>query len=720
MEKKQKKQAKKYLSWALIAAITATLAFLPMIAAREDPETGPQASILSADAENREISTDILGGGTLTAEDAAEITIPAAVKVTRYLVSNGDVIADGQPIALVDRVSIMSAITQVQETMDYLQEQLDDVSGDVSPDAITATAGGTVKIIYGTEGESVQDVILRDGALAVLSLDGLMAVQIPCSTDLSGGVSVCVTLADGTEVTGKVESNLEGILTVTVVDEGYAVGETVKISTADGMRVGSGTLYIHSQWNVVAYSGRISRVRVSEGDVIKAGKTLFDLKDTGHTAEFEALARQHREYEALMLELFKMYQSETVTATQGGIVTGVDECGAYILSTNAVGWTLSLLVNAPNGDDETSYINYIGQVAQVGIDGLILKMNPQSLAITDYKELSGVPLDTSLMTEDAIYTASVPVYELSGGAWVQIEAASIAAGDILLFAGDSAGNFVWVVRVARGTVQPEIPEESGPTEPSGPTDSSDPTQPIDPTAPTNPESPDDPSEPTDATDPSTPTDPSAPTEPTQPGDNRPQSGGNIPSFGGGVVQEETFEVYSLDTVTIASVIPQEQVSVQIIVDELDVTRIQIGQTAIVTVDALSGEIFSGKVTSISDTGESEGGNSKFTVEVTLKKEANMLPGMNAAVSFVIEIARTSLCIPVAALIEGGTQTYVYTGYDEEAGEFVNPVAVTVGASDGEYVQILSGITEGQTVYYPYYDTIVISNEPEMDGRLRFG
>ena len=699
MEKQQKKRIKKYTSWVLIAVLTATLAFLPMIAAKEEPETGPQASVLSAEAENREISTNILGGGTLAAEDAAEITIPAAVKIKEYLISNGDVVADGQPIALADRVSIMSAITQVQETMDYLREQLDDVSGDTAPDTITAAAGGTVKMIYGAEGESVQDVILRDGALAVLSLDGLMAVQIPCNTDLSGGDSVCVALEDGTEVTGKVESNLEGVLTVTVADEDYAVGETVGISTADGAQIGSGELYIHSQWNVVAYSGRISRVRVREGDEVKTGKKLFDLKDTGHTAEFEALARQHREYEALMLELFKMYQSEEVTATQSGMVTGVDESGAYMLSTNKAGWTLSLLVNAPNGDDETSYINYIGQVMQVGIDGLILKMNPQSLAVTDYKELTGVPLDTSLMTEDAIYTASVPVYELSGGAWVQIDAASIAAGDILLFAGDSAGNFVWVVRVGRGAVQPEIPEESEPTEPTEPTEPAGPTEPIDP---------DD------------PTEPSTPTQPAQPDGNRPQGGGNMPGFGGGAAQEESFEPYGLDTVTIASVIPQEQVSVQITVDELDVTRIHIGQTAAVTVDALSGEVFSGEVTAISETGESEGGNSKFTVEVTLKKETNMLPGMNATVSLTVETAQTSLCIPVAALIEYGTKTCVYTGYDEEAGEFVNPVTVTAGISDGEYVQILSGLSSGQTVYYPYYDTLVISNEPGKGSGFRFG
>jgi len=679
---------KKYISWALIATITATLAFLPMIAAGEEPETGPKASILSAVAENREISTNLLGGGTLTAEDAAEITIPAAVKVKEYLVSNGDMVVHGQPIAWADRVSIMSAITQVQETMDYLQEQLDDVSGDTALKAVTAAAGGTVKRIYGVEGENVQDVILRDGSLAVLSLDGLMAVQIPCSTEFIGGDAVCVALSDGTEVEGKVESNMEGVLTVTVADEGYAVGETVGISTADGVRIGSGALYIHSQWNVVAYSGRISRIRVSEGDVVKAGKTLFDLADTGHTAEFEALARQHREYEALMLELFKLYQSEAVTAPRGGIVTGVDESGAYMLATSKAGWTLSLLVNAPNGNDETGYINYIGQVAQVGIDGLILKINPQSLAVTDYMDLSGVPVDTALMTEAVIYAVSAPIYELSGGEWVQIDAASIAAGDILLFAGDSAGNIVWAVRVTKGNTQPDTPEETVPAEPS------EPTQPVVP-------------------------DPTEPTEPAQPEENKPHSGAAVPGFGGGFAQEETFELYGLEMVTIASVIPQEQVSVQITVDELDITKIHIGQETVVTVDALSGESFHGEVTSISDTSESEGGNSKFTVEITLMKEVNMLPGMNASVCLTMETARSAICIPVAALMEDGTRTYVYTGYDEETGEFVNPVAVTTGASDGEYVQILSGVAQGQTVYYPYYDTLVIDNVPEMNGGIRF-
>ena len=46
--------------------------------------------------------------------------------------------------------------------------------------------------------------------------------------------------------------------------------------------------------------------------------------------------------------------------------------------------------------------------------------------------------------------------------------------------------------------------------------------------------------------------------------------------------------------------------------------------------------------------------------------------------------------------------------------------VTVGVSDGETVQILDGITQGQTYYYAYYDTLEISYTPDFGGMGMFG
>lgn len=704
MDKMKKKRIKRYVSWACIVALVTALAVLPLLAGTDEDSDGPEASILSDTAQMRLISSELLGGGTLTAEESVQITVPSAVKLTAFLVSNGDTVSEGDAIASVDRVSVMSAITQVQETMDYLAEEIDDASSDSVSSKIIAQAGGTVKLLYAAEGDSVEDVMLTHGALAVLSLDGMMAVDIERNTDLAAGDSVCVTLSDGEEAAGRVESNLNGTLVVTVTDDGYGIGEKVYVTTEDGDRLGVGELYIHSAWNAVGLSGTVGKVRVKENQTVSAGDSLMTLTDTGYTAKYQQLARQHREYEALMLELFRLYQSETLTAPCDGVVSGIDENSLQLLASGRQNWYVSFLANAPEGDPDAQYQNYVGQVREVGIDGLVMKMNPQSLMVTDYTDLSQVPLESETMTEEVIYSGQAPVYELTEGEWIQIPYEQILPEDILLFAGDAEGNFVWIVRVPRQ--EPESPESTGPeaTEPVG--------------------------EVPEATEPVT-AEPEA-TEPEQPAgdemlqtnpDSQQSQSGGMSGNGGfaqGSAQEETFEVYSLETVTVASVTPRNTMTLEISVDELDISRISLGQEAVITVDALIGESFDGYISDIGNTGESSGGNSKFTVELTLDRSENMLTGMNAAVSIDLSAAENVLTIPVAALVESGTEILVYTGCDEESGKLLDPVAVEVGLSDGEYAQILSGLSEGDAVYYAYYDTLTISNAVKSGRFSLFG
>jgi len=70
-------------------------------------------------------------------------------------------------------------------------------------------------------------------------------------------------------------------------------------------------------------------------------------------------------------------------------------------------------------------------------------------------------------------------------------------------------------------------------------------------------------------------------------------------------------------------------------------------------------------------------------------------------------------IPAAALAQQGAKTIVYTALDEE-GQPASPVEVTTGISDGTNVEILSGLTEGQKIYYSYYDTVELDTSAEAD------
>lgn len=337
MDKNLKKLRQRYIAWGCCAALVLLLAILPMAAAGKTGADAPQASILSAQVERQDIQTQIIGGGQLSGEGAVSLTIPQDVKLTRYLVKNGDVVSQGDAIAQVDTVSVMSTITQVQETLDYLSEQIAAASDETASQTVTALSSGVVKVLYAQEGDNVADVMLEHGALAVLSLDDKMAVQVQSQTDLTVGESVQVTFSDGTQVTGSVKSNVKGTLTVTVEDDDYPVGETVTLTTEDGSNLGTGELYVHSPWNAMAYSGVVSQIPVQEGQTVSQGQTLLKLEDTGNTPEYQQLIDQRREYEQMMQQLFQMYQTQTITAPCDGIVTGVDTDGAWLLASQSGG-----------------------------------------------------------------------------------------------------------------------------------------------------------------------------------------------------------------------------------------------------------------------------------------------------------------------------------------------------------------------------------------------
>ena len=185
-------------------------------------------------------------------------------------------------------------------------------------------------------------------------------------------------------------------------------------------------------------------------------------------------------------------------------------------------------------------------------------------------------------------------------------------------------------------------------------------------------------------------------------------------------QEAEFELYSLDIAEIASVTPQAEVTLEITVDELDISMLDIGMTAQVKINALGGEKYEATITSIGNTGSNNGGSSKYTVELTMPRAENMLGGMNATATVVLSSVSGVLTIPADALNEDGNGTFVYTSYDEETETLLDPVSVKVGASDGETVEILEGLEEGQTYYYAYYDTLEISYTPDFGGGFMFG
>lgn len=184
-------------------------------------------------------------------------------------------------------------------------------------------------------------------------------------------------------------------------------------------------------------------------------------------------------------------------------------------------------------------------------------------------------------------------------------------------------------------------------------------------------------------------------------------------FGGGGYggsAAKTAEPYDVDAVTVMSVVPQQTMTLNLTVDEHDITALNVGQSLEISIDALPKESFIGTVDRISNSGTNEGGSSKFTVEVSMDKTADMLPGMNASASIVLSTVDDCLLIPVAALHEDSQGYFVYTAYNERKELFSGERRVELGFSDGDNAEIISGLSENETVWYGYYDTVEISNK----------
>ena len=329
----QNKKAKKHKLIRTIIIIVVVLAVILIagvsILRRQVREQfgGEAQEVLSEQAERGTISTVVSGSGMLLNVDTEIISVPAGVEVTEILVEYGDTIKEGDLLAVVDMATVRTAMSELQEEIEDLDDQITDAEGDTVSSYISAGVPGRVKIIYGEVDMLVEDAMVDHGGLAVISLDGYMAVQI--ETDkLNEGDEVTVVLSDGEEEEGTVKSVVGKTATILVTDNGPEYDEEVTVKSEDGTEIGSGKLYIHNSLMVTGYAGTIKTVNATLNQQVYSGTTLFTLTDTSSSASYDALLRSRSEKEETLLELLMIQRyGGMVSPISGSVysVTDLDE-----------------------------------------------------------------------------------------------------------------------------------------------------------------------------------------------------------------------------------------------------------------------------------------------------------------------------------------------------------------------------------------------------------
>ena len=668
--------------------------------------TTVHTKLYSGTAQKETISTVLSGGGILTPQEGQILSIPQSLEVQARYVSNGDRVSAGDPIARVDKTAVISAIAELQEVLKELDGDLSAAAGKSNSSSIRSGSAGRVKKIYAQVGSSVADTMYDQGALMLLSLDGLMAAELEGT--LPVGQSVTVTLSDGNSLPGTVESISENTSIVTLSDETAPVGDLVTVTGSSGEFLGQGTLYIHSMLRLTGAYGTVSAISVKENQKIYAGTALISLKDTGHTPEYEKLLSRRGELEEQMGLLVKLSKDGTVYAAHEGLVSGLDS--SLTLETLATasrsqaspGWkelpgtrmeaAPSEAPSAPAGSTggetgstggtsgeeqpteptapteptqptEAEYT--LGYV--LSTDDGITYVPQGTMVVTEGSALpalaapggSGIPLDPGALT----------VKESTGSGWADSDSSQITAGDSILI-----GNGLLVFQHNAAPA----PEGTGGLPQGTPGGTLD-------------------------------------MDSILAGMTGSMSGmSGITGSTGGMAgmsaqnSQTAYDSYDTETQDVASIIPEEEMTVDIQVDELDILSLQVGMAAKVSLDALPGQEFTGSVTKINAYGVNSGGNTKYTVTVTIPREKSMLSGMNASVKITTAQSQPLPTVPAEAIVFEGGKSWLYTAYDEKTDTLSGLTEIQTGISDGSLVELRSGLEENTTFYYRYADTIEYS------------
>ncbi len=170
--------------------------------------------------------------------------------------------------------------------------------------------------------------------------------------------------------------------------------------------------------------------------------------------------------------------------------------------------------------------------------------------------------------------------------------------------------------------------------------------------------------------------------------------------------------------SLAIVADMSKLTFDISVDELDIKSISVGQSVKVTADALPDSEFTGVVDKISIIGTSTNGVTVYPVTVVISEYEGLLPGMNVNAEIVTSEARDVLTIPVNGVTRGNlvlvkddspkssdnAKTDEKDESDSEkkrlpdAPEGYKYIEVEVGVSSDDFVEIKSGLSEGDEIY----------------------
>ncbi|MBZ4664107.1 MAG: cation efflux pump rane permease [Caloramator sp.] len=174
--------------------------------------------------------------------------------------------------------------------------------------------------------------------------------------------------------------------------------------------------------------------------------------------------------------------------------------------------------------------------------------------------------------------------------------------------------------------------------------------------------------------------------------------------------------------TLLTIVDPKSLKIKTSVDELDISKISIGQKVNIKINALEDKTFQGKVEEISDIGTTQNNVTSYDVIVSIENPEGIKLGMTASIEIEAQSKKDALLIPIEALQEINEKKYVLLqeqnentqtteqnsvnssnqtrsqrrqfGFTEGNGKLVE---IKTGLRNDSFIEVVEGLKEGDIV-----------------------
>lgn len=649
------KMKNKKVFWGSIAGCAGLAIILAggfFLQAKGASKNQTETTVQSAEAKTGTISTTVEGTGSVSNGAATDVVVPTGIKVKEVLVESGDTVEEGQVLATLDEASIASELLEVKENIESVEDEIDELSSDAQTEGTTEYL--QAKVLNGE---------LTELQEAETTLTGLLETQTITAT-CAGTVSSVNVEAD-TEITKSSGSSSSGSSSSGSSSSAAATGmSTAGSSTSESSDSSETTTSSDSTSSTnTSASGTYSLMFLSAST---SGTSASSADSTTDTTEVQSQSTDSK-------AVYVSTESNTTETSDSEKITSVDvkvtapktgeKPQTTITETDQYTGTISWNCSTDTFEVGTSYTADIRLTAK---DGYVFsaRILPEISGANVTSEVLENDAGQSVLRIKAKFTKTSAKDSNNNGS-------SNDTGSSTGNNGNSSNGNTSNSGTASGAISSggassgstSGVNESGATATGGTTGGT-----------------------------------ASGSSESGSSDSGSAAGSSDSSDSVSTDGSSTSAQYSAYETAAFSIASDEKATVSINVDELDITSVKEGQTAKITLDAIDGEEFEGTITSVSSEASSGSSSAKYPVEITFDKTDDMRIGMTASASISIDEAEDAVLIPVDALQEKGNKTFVYTEKDSD-GNLSGEVEVETGLSNGNKVEITSGLKSGDTVYY---------------------